>query len=155
MFPSRLPSRGAFLIPWQIPAEGFAPSLFMPEDTMTEETFIKISDEIFRQAWLWAAMQDLETSEHICGEEGENLTIIFARNEMIIEASIEADPDSRSFKTSYTFLKDGKEEGIIIPGNRHAVSVSFGDPEMDAASCWDRLRGEISLVKDITGILAG
>ena len=120
---------------------------------MTRETFRKIADEVFKRAWLWAAMQDLGTSERICGEEDENLTIIFAGNEMIIEASIEADSDSRSFKTSYTFLKDAEEDGIIIPGNRHAVSVSFGDTEMDAASCWNRLRGEISLVKDIIGIL--
>ena len=120
---------------------------------MTEETFMKIADEVFKQAGLWAAMQDLGTSELICGEEDENLTIIIPLESVVIEATIEADSDSRSFKTSYTFLKDAEEEGIIIPGNRHAVSVSFGDPEMDAASYWDRLRGEISLVKDIIGSL--
>lgn len=120
---------------------------------MTRETFRKMADEVFKRGMLWAAMQDLGTSERICGEEDENLTIIIPLESVVIEATIEADPDSRSFKTSYTFLKDEEDEGIIIPGNRHEVSVSFGDTEMDAASCWNRLRGEISLVKDIIGIL--
>lgn len=113
---------------------------------------MKIADEVFKQARLWAAMQDLGTSERICGEEDENLTIIIPLESVVIEAAIETDPRSRTFKTSYTFLKDEEKEGIIIPGNRHAVSISFGDPEMDY---WNRLCGEISLVKDIIGVLTG
>lgn len=121
---------------------------------MTEQTFRKIADEVFRKAGLWAAMQNLESSERICGEEDENLTVIIPlKSGKVVEATIETDPESKTFETSYTFLMEGKEDGIIIPGNRHAVSVSFGNPEMDAAAYWDRIHGEISLVKDIIGIL--
>ena len=43
---------------------------------MAEETFSTITDEVFRQ--------DLGTSERICGEEDENLTIIIPLESVVV-----------------------------------------------------------------------